>query len=454
MTPAAVPAGIRDGFGGRAAGFAPSRDEAVDALAVLVLTLIGIAGFRLAYGGDGYLSAGAAGAVAGRGAQPCRAACPAPAARRRSGRASWPSCSSAVVVSQSGAVSVPDAAGRRQRGRPRLAATADHCAPGRLPPPACWCCRTCSACSAAWPGTRSPAALAPCCCPPSRPRLSSRFSILFGASAAGRRRLAGRRLHRRSPSAWAAARQQRGAQRLTAVGRQRPWQRIGAAVAVLAVAAAGATVIGPAAAGRERAPARRAQCRYRRSMSTSTRARSPGSATIPRSCRRASASTARSCSPPAGWPLAAGCGSRRWTPTTVWPGASPTPPPATRRSPASSGWALCCRAPPAAPARTATITIVAAYTQPWLPDLAGTTGFSFAGPSGGDVAARCASTSPPRPASSPAGCPPACATRSAPVTWRRPRPPSWPALVPTARPARRSRSRRRSRFSRTRIPRP
>ncbi len=45
--------------------------------------------------------------------------------------------------------------------------------------------------------------------------------------------------------AWAAVRQQRGAARAATLGRQRPWQRIGAAVAVLAVAGAGAAVIGP-----------------------------------------------------------------------------------------------------------------------------------------------------------------------------------------------------------------
>src|ERR1700722_7527323 len=41
------------------------RDEVVDAVAVIVLTMIGIAGFRPAYGGHGYLAVGAAGVLLG-----------------------------------------------------------------------------------------------------------------------------------------------------------------------------------------------------------------------------------------------------------------------------------------------------------------------------------------------------------------------------------------------------
>jgi len=43
----------------------PGRDELVDALALLALTMIGVVGFRPAYGGHGYLAAGAAGIVIG-----------------------------------------------------------------------------------------------------------------------------------------------------------------------------------------------------------------------------------------------------------------------------------------------------------------------------------------------------------------------------------------------------
>src|ERR1700733_12897462 len=44
---------------------APGRDELIDALALLALTMIGIVGFRPAYGGHGYLAVGAVGIVAG-----------------------------------------------------------------------------------------------------------------------------------------------------------------------------------------------------------------------------------------------------------------------------------------------------------------------------------------------------------------------------------------------------
>src|SRR5579871_6820267 len=50
---------------GNARGIAPSGAEAVDAVALLALTMIGIVGFRAAYGGSGYLVAGAAGVLLG-----------------------------------------------------------------------------------------------------------------------------------------------------------------------------------------------------------------------------------------------------------------------------------------------------------------------------------------------------------------------------------------------------
>ena len=54
----------RGGRGGPRLG-RPGRDEVVDAVALVVLTMIGIVGFRPAYGGHGYLAAGAAGVVLG-----------------------------------------------------------------------------------------------------------------------------------------------------------------------------------------------------------------------------------------------------------------------------------------------------------------------------------------------------------------------------------------------------
>ena len=55
---------------------------------------------------------------------------------------------------------------------------------------------------------------------------------------------------------------------------------------------------------------------------------------------------------------------------------------AARPSAVSSGSARCCRARCRGPTRTATITVEPAYAQPWLPDLADTTGFGFTGPGG------------------------------------------------------------------------
>src|SRR5580692_12537643 len=43
----------------------PDRDEFVDGLALIALTMIGIVGFRPAYGGHGYLAAGAVGVLLG-----------------------------------------------------------------------------------------------------------------------------------------------------------------------------------------------------------------------------------------------------------------------------------------------------------------------------------------------------------------------------------------------------
>ena len=63
-----VTAGAAPGTAARRAetrSVAPGRDELIDAGALVVLTMIGIAGFRPAYGGHGYLAAGAAGVLLG-----------------------------------------------------------------------------------------------------------------------------------------------------------------------------------------------------------------------------------------------------------------------------------------------------------------------------------------------------------------------------------------------------
>ena len=68
MAPVTLPAAEHrraDRGGPRGRRSSPGRDEVVDAAALIVLTMIGIAGFRPAYGGHGYLAAGAAGVVLG-----------------------------------------------------------------------------------------------------------------------------------------------------------------------------------------------------------------------------------------------------------------------------------------------------------------------------------------------------------------------------------------------------
>src|ERR1700691_5572588 len=84
----------------------PSRDELIDALALLALTMIGIVGFRPAYGGHGYLAAGAVGVLAGLLLSPAgqrarlRLLAVAPASAMASLRFG-------CVISQRGTVSLP-----------------------------------------------------------------------------------------------------------------------------------------------------------------------------------------------------------------------------------------------------------------------------------------------------------------------------------------------------------
>ena len=382
MTPAAVPAGISDGFGGRAAGFAPSRDEAVDALAVLVLTLIGIAGFRVAYGGDGYLSAGAAGAIVGvvlsHAGQ--RARLPLLAVIAAGGLAFL---LLGGLVSQSGAVSVQTlqaVVNAAVRGWQQLLTTARPVGSSSSLLVLPYLLGLFSGVAGHALARRTRAVLLPAV----PPAVVVVLSILFGGSQPVAAVLQGAGFTGFALG-WAAARQQRGAQRLTAVGRQRPWQRIGAAVAVLAVAAAGATFLGP------RLPGANAHQRvvlnavppfdvniYPSPLAgfrDYTQVVPPSVSVYGKELFTTSG-------------LAAGSRVRIAAMDTydglAWGVAN-----AAASDSAFAGFQRVGTVLPGAasgPARTATITIAAAYTQPWLPDLAGTTGFSFAGPSGGDVA--------------------------------------------------------------------
>ena len=103
----------------------PGLDELIDALALLALTMIGIVGFRPAYGGHGYLAVGAVGIIGGlllsHAGQ--RARLPLAAVLAASALAFL--LFGCVDQPARGGVSA-DAPGGHERGRLRLAAAAHH----------------------------------------------------------------------------------------------------------------------------------------------------------------------------------------------------------------------------------------------------------------------------------------------------------------------------------------
>ena len=403
---------LRGVLSGRSGSIVPGGDEVVDAVALIALTMIGIVGFRPAYGGHGYLAAGAAGVVIGRTAQP----------RRPAGQAAALAVVAASllaflllggVVSQTGTRQPAGAPHGRRRGGLRLAATADHRAAGR---PHRGAARAALPARPVQRGGRArarPPHQDRACCPPRRRPPWSRCPSC--SARRSRPPPCSRGPVRRGALAWAAVRQQRGAGAGGHLGRQRPWQRIGAAVAR---ARRGRR-------GRRRSSARTCQARTRTSASCSTSSRRSTSAAYPSPLAGFRDYTqdvpaglsvyARNCSPPTGCRRAAWSASRRWTPMTGSPGASPT-----RRPRASSfgGFQRVGALLPAAvpgPTRTATITIQPAYEQPWLPDLADTTGFTFSGGPGPPVPPpRCRFNVATTTGIIPGGVPCRCATRSAP----------------------------------------
>ena len=310
--------------------------------------MIGIVGFRPAYGGHGYLAAGAAGVAPRPAAQPRRPARQAAAARRRRRQRAGVPAASAASSARPATVSAADAAGGH-RARPSPAGSS--CSPRRGPsagPPACLRCPTCSASSAGWPGTRWRGAPRPCCCPPPRPRSSSRCpscsvppqpvdAVLQGAGLRRRRPGLGggppgarhrQADHHRQAAALAADRRGRGRARRGRRGRRRHR---------------------PAPAGRGRAQAGRA---HRRAAVRRQPVPVPARR-LPRLHQGRSVGGQRLRQGTAGHHGAADrapwCASPRWTPTTAWPGGSPT---RRRRrmarSAASSGSARRCPARPAA----------------------------------------------------------------------------------------------------------
>ena len=441
MTAAAIPA--ETGRRGAALTLRPSRDEAIDALMLLALTVIGMVGFRDAYGGHAYLIAGAAGAVLGVGLSHVghRARLPLLAITAV--------CLLAFLLlgglaSQAGlAGGMPSLATMRAvvgasiRGWEQLLTTARPVGSAAhllvLP----YLLGLASGVAGHALARRTDRYLLPAAAPATVVALS----ILFGADHATAAVLQGAAFAGLA-LAWAALRQQRGTDQHTTIGRQRPWQRLGAAVAVLAVAVAGATIIGPRLPGahaHQRVvlqvvppfdvaayPSPLAGFRdytkdvadgvsvYSKQLITTT-----GLASGTR-VRIAAMDTYDGLV----WGVAnaeAGTSSfggfQRIGTTLPGAGGGPTrrPPPSPSTAPTSSRG---CPTWPE-PRRSA---------LPDQPDA--------------PCKARSASTSPRPPASSPADCPPDSATPSPRPTWRRPPPPSSRTRPPTPRPTPPSRSRR------------
>ena len=363
-----------------ARGIAPGRDELIDASALVVLTMIGITGFRPAYGGHGYLVAGAAGVLLGlllsHAGQ--RARLPLLAVVTVSILAFL---ALGGVISDTGTVSLPTLqtiTSSAVSGWQQLLTTARPVGrtAGLLVLP--YLLGMFSGVAGHALARRTATVLLPA----AAPAVVVALSILFGAPQPTDAALQGAGFAA-AALAWAAVRQERGTSRQATIGRQRPWPRIGAGVAVLAVAGAGATVLGPHLPG--------AGAHQRVVL-----------AVVPPFNIDAYPS-----------PLAS---YRNYT--TVAPPAisvfdkellSTTLPPKTVVRIAAMdtydglAWGVANASAvgafggfqrvgallpgaPAGAARTATITTTANYKLPWLPDVAGTTGFSF-GAAGSQAAA-------------------------------------------------------------------
>jgi hypothetical protein len=371
----------------RSAGsVAPGRDEVVDAVALIVLTMIGIVGFRPAYGGHGYLAAGAAGVVLGlllsHAGQRARVPLVAVAAVSVLAFLLF-----GGVISQTGTVSLPvlrTVANVAVSGWTQLLTTARPVGrtAGLLVLP--YLLGLFSGVAGHALARRTTFAVLPA----AAPAVVVALSILFGAAQPTAAILQGAGFAA-CVLAWASARQQRGAAVRTTLGRQRPWQRIGAAAGVLAVAGAGAAVIGPHLPG---ANAHQRIVLYIEPPFDVSAYPSPlaGFRDYTKDVPAGLSVYGKELLATTGLPA----GSRvRIAAMDAYDGLSW----GVANSAASTGagssftgfqrvGALLPGAIPG-PTRTATITIQPAYDQPWLPDLADTTGFTFAGANGSQAAA-------------------------------------------------------------------
>ncbi len=384
MTAAALPARRH------VPALAPSRDETVDGLMLLALTVIGIVGFRDAYGGDAYLLAGAGGAVLGvalshvgyRVRLPLLAvlAVGLLAFLLLGGLVSSPGVTGGVP-SVATMQNVIDAA---IHGWQELLTTARPVGAAAHLLVLLYLLGLTSGVAGHALARRTNRVLLPAAAPATVVALS----ILFGAGHATAAVLQGAGFAGLA-LAWAALRQQRATERFTTVGRQRRWPRLAAAAAVLAVAVTGATVIGPRLPG--------AHAHQRVVLQTVP----PFNVSAYPSPLASFRDYTQDASPSVGVyakqllttsGLAAGTLVRIAAMDTydglVWGVAN-----AEADTSSFAGFQRIGATLPdtgadtgAGPARTATITIDPAYTQPWLPDLAGTTGFTFNGPAGAAAA--------------------------------------------------------------------
>lgn len=384
MTAVAAPAGPRQRT--PALRLLPSRDETIDALMLLAMTIIGIVGFRPAYGGHDYLIAGAIGAFLGV------------ALSHVGQRVRLPLLVIAAVsvlaflvlggpIAQAGAVrNIPtlvtmhEVASASIHGWKQLLTTSRPVGTTAhllvLP----YLLGLAAGVAGAALARRTSRVLLPA----SAPALVVALSILFGADHATAAVLQGAAFAGLA-LAWASMRQQRGAGQRTTIGRQRPWQRLGAAAAVLTVAVAGATIAGPHLPGAHahQRVVLHAVPPFDVNAYPSPLAGfrdftkdSPPSVSVwnkqlltttglpPRTRVRIAAMDSYN---GLVWGVANAAASI--TSFSGFQRIGSTLPGAGRRA-----------------ARKATITIDSAYQLPWLPDLAGTTGFTFTGPAGHAVA--------------------------------------------------------------------
>jgi Transglutaminase-like superfamily len=366
--------------------FAPGRDELVDGGALFVLTMIGIVGFRPAYGGHGYLLAGVAGVLLGL------------LLSHFGQRARLPLlfvvAASVLaflllggVVSETGTVSLATFQSITRAavsGWQQLLTTAQPVGStsGLLALP--YLLGLFAGVAGHALARRTSAVLLPA----AAPAVVVALSILFGSAQPTAAALQGAGFAVVALG-WAALRQQRGTSQRTMIGRQRPWLRIGLAAGVLAVAGIGATLVGP---------------------------HLPGAGTHQRVTLNAVPpfDVAAYPSPLAGYrdytqgvlPGVSVYGKELFTTSGLpagsrvriaamdaydglaWGVANAS---ASGVTSSFSGYQRVGTLLPGAaagPARSATITIDPAYGQPWLPDLARTTSFGFPGSSGAEAALR------------------------------------------------------------------